>query len=38
MAQIREPLARDHLEHKDIYLNKLGKGPIGSAAYHISSI
>ena len=33
-----EPLARDHLEPRDLHLNKLGKELLGNATHKISSI
>ena len=32
------PLPRGHLQTWHLHLNKLGKGPLGNAAYQISSI
>ena len=35
---ILQPLARSHLGPWDLYLNKIGKGPLGYATIKISSI
>ena len=29
------PLTRDHLGPWDLHLNKLGRGPLGNATYHL---
>ena len=33
-----EPPARGHLGSWDLYLNQLGRGPLGKATYQISNI